>query len=129
MYDPIADLISRIKNGYQARKKIVLVPHSKIKENLCRILIRYGFLKTLKINKEKAGSVMELDLKYDRKIKAVTAIKIVSKPGLRVYRKAGEIPRVKMGPGITIVSTSAGLMTGKEAQKKNLGGEVICQVY
>jgi small subunit ribosomal protein S8 len=129
MYDPIADLISRIKNGYQARKKIVLAPHSKIKENLCRILIKYGFLKSLKINKEKVGSVIELELKYNRKVSAVTAIKIVSKPGLRVYCKAGEIPRVKMGRGITVISTSAGLMTGKEAQKKNLGGEVICQVY
>ena len=129
MYDPISDLISRIKNGYQARKKIVLVPHSKIKENLCRILIKYGFLKSLKINKEKVGSTIELELKYNRKVSAVTAIKIVSKPGLRIYCKAGEIPRVKMGRGITVVSTSAGLMTGKEAQKKSLGGEVICQVY
>jgi len=129
MNDPIADLISRIKNGYQARKKIVLAPHSKIKENLCRILTKYGFLKTLKVNKEKVGLNLELVLKYDRKMPAITAIKIISKPGLRVYCKAGEIPRVKMGRGITVVSTSAGLMTGREAQKKNLGGEVICQVY
>ena len=129
MNDPIADLISRIKNGYQARKKIVSISHSKIKENICRILAKYGFLKALKINKEKEGLVIELELKYNRKIPAVTAIKIISKPGLRIYRKTGKIPRVKMGRGITIVSTSSGLMTGKEAQKKNLGGEVICQVY
>lgn len=130
MNDPIADLIIRIKNGYQARQKMVLVPHSKIKENLCQILLKNGYLKSLKLEvKSSKFKQLELELKYNRKNPAITAIKRISKLSLRVYKKVAKIPRVKMGHGITVVSTSAGLMTDKEAKKKNLGGEIICQVY
>lgn len=135
MTDPIADLLIRIKNGYQARKKIVLVPYSKIKENICLLLVKEGFLEKLKIQKARlpAGQAkfktLELTLKYKHKQPVINEIRIISKQSLRIYKKATEIPKVKMGYGITIVSTPAGLMTDFEARKKNLGGEIICQVW
>lgn len=128
MTDPISDLLIRIKNGYQARRKIVNVSHSKAKENICQLLVKNGYLKSLKIKKAKFKE-LELGLKYEAKKPALTAIKLISKPSLRVYKRAVDIPRVRMGHGITLVSTPAGLKTGKEAKKINLGGEVICQIW
>lgn len=128
--DPIGDMLARIKNGYLARKNVVEVPYSKMKEEIAKILVKEGYLERLKSKIQNSKfKVLELKLKYEGKRPAIEEVKRVSKPGVRIYAKAGEIPRVKYGLGITIVSTSKGIMTDKEAKKKNLGGEVICQVW
>jgi len=128
MTDPIADMLATIKNGYLAHKKQLLVPYSKIKEKLAQILVKEGFLEKLKVQKSNF-KILELILKYEGKKPAVNEVVRISKPGLRVYAGVTKIPRVRYGPGVTVVSTSAGLLTGSEAQKKNLGGEVICQIW
>ncbi len=134
--DPIADFLIRIKNGYLARKDLVSMPSSKIKENLAEILIKEGFLKSSKIKSEKSkikGSeikILELTLKYEGKKPALTEVKRISKPGVRIYTKMKNIPEVRRGQkGLTIVSTSQGLMTHQEVKKKKQGGEIICQVW
>lgn len=128
--DPIADMLTRIKNGYQARKDVVLLPWSKIKEEIGQILLKEGYLKDMKSKGTKAkDKVLELELKYEGRKPALNEIKRISKPGLRIYAKVTKIPRVRFGFGITIVSTPKGLMIGKEAKKKKLGGEIICQIW
>jgi len=126
--DPIGDMLIRIKNGYLARRAVVEVPYSKMKEEIAKLLVKEGYLKKFKIENLKF-KILKLELKYEGKRPAIEGVKRISKPGVRIYAKAGEIPKVKYGFGITIVSTSKGIMTGKEAKKKNLGGEVICQVW
>ena len=128
MTDPIADFLTRVRNGYLAGKKQMEVPHSRIKEQLSQILVKEGYLGKLKIENLKF-KILKLTLKYKGKKPALTDIKRISKPSLRIYAKAKEIPRVKTGFGITIVSTPSGLMSDREARKKNLGGEVICQIW
>lgn len=128
--DPIADLLIRIKNGYQARKDLLVVSHSSIKEQIAKILVEEGFLKSSKSQVLSSKfKVIEITLKYKSKKPVINNIKQISKPGMRIYRKKGEVPRVKQGCGITLVSTSQGLMTDKKAKKNNLGGEVIAQVW
>ena len=128
MTDPLADILATIKNGYLAHKNQLAVPYSKIKEKLAQILVKEGFLEKLKVISAKF-KVLELALKYEGKKPAVKEVVRISKPGLRVYAGVAKIPKVKYGPGVTIVSTSVGLMIGSEAKKKNLGGEVICQIW
>lgn len=125
MTDPIADFLIRIKNGYRAGKGVVTVPSSKVKQKLAQILLKEGFL--AKVQK-KAGD-LELTLKYEGREPALTEVKRISKPGRRVYSQANKIPQVRRGYGITLISTPKGLMTGALAKKKNLGGEVIGQVW
>lgn len=128
--DPIADILTRIRNGYLVRKKAVEVPYSQIKEQIAKILVKEKFLAKTEIQGEKPPQKkIVLHLKYEGKNPALTGIKQISKPGRRVYTKADKIPAVRLGFGVTIVSTSAGLMIDREAKKKNLGGEVICQVW
>jgi len=136
--DPIGDMLIRIKNGYLARKDVVEVPYSRMKEEIAKILVKEGYLESSKskISPPKRRSrrnskfkILELKLKYEGKGPAIEEVKRISKPGVRIYAKADEIPKVKYGFGITIVSTPKGIMTDKEARKKNLGGEVICQVW
>lgn len=130
MTDPIADMLIRIKNGFLAKKRVVRVPYSRIKQVIAKILVKEGFLakqKMVKVSRVKKD--LELTLKYEGQKPALTEIKRVSKPGLRVYARADKVPRVRFGPGLTILSTSAGMMTAQEAKKKNLGGEIICQVW
>jgi small subunit ribosomal protein S8 len=129
--DPIGDMLIRIKNGYLARKNFVEVPYSRIKEEIARLLVKEGYLRNVKcqMSNVKSEKILRIELKYEGKRPAIEEVKRISKPGVRIYAKAGEIPRVKYGFGITIVSTPKGIMTGKEAKKKNLGGEVICQVW
>lgn len=126
--DPIADMLIRIKNGYRAGKQVVEVPYSKTKEAIAKILLKEGYLKKFKIKNLKF-KILELSLKYEGKKPALEEVKRISRPGVRIYTKAGKIPKVRFGFGITIVSTPKGLMTDKEAKKRNLGGEVICQVW
>jgi len=129
MTDPIGDMIIRIKNGYQARKEKVTVPYSKMKENLAEIMVKTGYLKKVEVLKEKKIKTLVLTLKYRGKMAAVTGVKRISKPGLRIYRRSDKIKKLSLGYGINIVSTPAGLMTGKKAAKNNLGGEVICEIW
>lgn len=123
MTDPVADMLTRIRNGYLVRKKVVSIPYSKLKENIAKVMVKEGYLEKFEID-----DAMELTLKYDGKKPAVTEIKRVSKQGLRVYQKAQKLTKVNAG-GIRIISTSQGLMTDKQARKKNLGGEVIGEIW
>ena len=128
--DPIADMLTRIRNANQMRYKEVEVPASKIKIEIARILKEEGFISDYKIKKNDVQSIIVLNLKYgERKERVITGLKRISKPGLRVYAKAQELPRVLNGLGIAIVSTSRGVMTDKEARKESLGGEVLAYIW
>ena len=128
--DPIADMLTRIRNANQMRYKEVEVPASKIKIEIARILKAEGFIADYKIKKNDVQSIIVIYLKYgDRKERVITGLKRISKPGLRVYAKASELPRVLNGLGIAIISTSHGVMTDKEARKESLGGEVMAYIW
>ncbi len=129
MTDPIADMLTRIRNANQMRYKEVEVPASKIKEDIARILKEEGFISDYKIKKNNIQNIIVLTLKYNNKERIITGLKRISKPGLRVYAKSEEIPTVLNGLGIAIVSTSKGVMTGKEAKKESLGGEVLAYIW
>ena len=123
MTDPIADMLTRIRNANQMRYLEVEVPASNIKTEIARILKEEGFISDYKIKKNDVQDVIVLNLKYGQhKERVITGLKRISKPGLRVYAKTNEIPKVLNGLGIAIVSTSKGLMTDKEARKEQLGG-------
>ena len=128
--DPIADMLTRIRNANQMRYKEVEVPASKIKIEIARILKEEGFIADYKIKKNDVQSIIVLYLKYgDRKERVITGLKRISKPGLRVYAKAQELPRVLNGLGIAIVSTSHGVMTDRDARNQSLGGEVMAFIW
>jgi len=128
--DPIADMLTRIRNANQMRYKEVEVPASKIKIEIARILKEEGFISDYKIKKNDVQSIIVLSLKYgDKKERVITGLKRISKPGLRVYAKAQELPRVLNGLGIAIVSTSHGVMTDKDARNQSLGGEVMAYIW
>jgi small subunit ribosomal protein S8 len=128
--DPIADMLTRIRNANQMRYKEVEVPASKIKIEIARILKEEGFIADYKIKKNDVQSIIVLYLKYgDRKERVITGLKRISKPGLRVYAKAQELPRVLNGLGIAIISTSHGVMTDRDARNQSLGGEVMAYIW
>ena len=127
--DPIADMLTRIRNANQMRYKEVEVPASKIKNEIARILKEEGFISDYKIKKNNIQDNIVLYLKYSGKERVITGLKRISKPGLRVYAKAEEIPTVLSGLGIAIISTSKGLMTDKDASKASLGGEVLAYIW
>ena len=130
MTDPIADMLTRIRNANQMRYKEVEVPASKLKLEIARILKEQGFISDFKVNKDAVQDMMVLNLKYgENKERVITGLKRISKPGLRVYAKSNEIPKVLNGLGIAIVSTSKGIMTDKEARKESLGGEVLAYIW
>jgi small subunit ribosomal protein S8 len=130
MTDPIADMLTRIRNGSMARHQSVLIPVSKIKINLARILKEEGYIRDYDQPAEMGDRVFRVWLKYGTdKRPVLTGLRRVSKPGLRVYTTRSEIPMVQGGLGISILSTPQGLMTGREAFRKNLGGEVVCYVW
>ena len=130
MTDPIADMLTRIRNGSMARHQSVLIPTSKIKMNLARILKEEGYIRDFDVPVEMGERMFRVWLKYGADKKPVfTGLKRISKPGLRVYSKRSEIPMVLGGLGISILSTPQGLMTGREAFRKNLGGEVLCYIW
>lgn len=130
--DPIADYLTRIRNAVKANHRVVEVPASNMKKEMTKILFDKGFISNYKFedSENKQGNI-KIALKYNAvtKLPAISAIRRISKPGLRKYVKADRIPRVINGLGIAIVSTSHGLMTDKEARQLNVGGEVICFVY
>ncbi len=123
--DPLSDLLTQIKNGYMAGRAEVVLPWSKLKETVVGVLVKEGYITEKKVD----GNTMTLKLKYDNKTPAVTDIKRISKPSLRIYVKKNELPRVLGGLGTAVVSTPAGIMTAKEARKKGFGGEVICEIW
>lgn len=127
--DPIADMLTRIRNANVMRYKEVEVPASKIKNEIARILKEEGFISDYKIKKNNIQDNIVLYLKYSGKERVITGLKRISKPGLRVYAKAEEIPTVLSGLGIAIISTSKGLMTDKNARKASLGGEVLAYIW
>jgi small subunit ribosomal protein S8 len=129
--DPIADFLTRLRNGAKAGHAVVEVPSSKMKAEIARILMDQGFIKDFKVDEVGPQGVLKVALKYDKTTKrsVIRGIDRVSRPGLRNYKSSGELPRVKNGLGIAIVSTSHGMMTDKEARTQNVGGEVVCFVY
>lgn len=131
MTDPIADMLTRIRNGLNAEHETVTVPSSKMKVEIARILKQEGYIDSYKVEGETAkDKVIVIELKYGPdKQKVITGLKRISKPGLRVYAKGDNVPRVLNGLGIAILSTSKGLMTDRDARKQNLGGEVVAYVW
>jgi len=130
MTDPIADMLTRIRNANQMRYKEVEVPASKIKVEIARILKEEGYISDYKTVKGDVQDNIVLNLKYgNKKERVITGLKRISKSGLRVYAKSDEIPRVLNGLGIAIISTSKGLMTDKEAREAGLGGEVLAYIW
>lgn len=127
--DPIGDMLVRIKNGYRARKALVVVPHSGLKEQIAKILEARGFLSAMEKKGKRARKFLELTLSYRDGVPSLHEAKRVSKPSRRIYRKAKEIRPVKYGRGVAILSTPAGMMTGDEARKRGLGGEMIAEVW
>lgn len=129
--DPIADYLNRLRNALMAGHKVVEIPASNIKKEITRILQEQGYILKHKFEDNGPQGSIKIALKYDKMTSepAIRSLKRVSKPGLRSYKGSGELPRVINGLGVAIVSTSQGVMTDKEARKKNIGGEVICYVY
>ncbi len=128
MTDPIADMLTRIRNAQLSRKASVRMPYSKIKQAIAQILADEGYVAGLETADEGKKELV-VTLKYDGKDPAIQSLRRASKPGHRMYRKADELPRVLNGFGIAIVSTSRGVMTNKQARELGIGGEVLCTVY
>jgi small subunit ribosomal protein S8 len=129
MTDPIADMLTRIRNAIMARHTRVAIPASKMKLAIARILKEEGYIKDFDILKDNPQGTIRITLKYVEKRPVLTQLKRVSRPGLRVYTKRDDIPRVRGGLGTAIISTPQGLMTGRRAYQLGLGGEVICYVW
>ena len=130
MTDPIADLLTRVRNANRALKPEVVLPYSRLKAEVAGVLKREGYLADFYAEKQPSGrQVLKIQLKLLGKERAITGIKRVSKPGLRRYVGAGDIPRVLGGMGIVILTTSRGVMTGHEARKANVGGEILAYVW
>lgn len=132
MTDPIADMLTRIRNASSAQFETVRMPGSKLKEALAAILEREGFIAGYSVEKKpgKPGSELSITLKYSAdRTRTIGGIRRVSKPGLRIYARADRMPRVLGGIGVAVVSTSHGLMTDREARQRHLGGEVLCHVW
>ena len=130
MTDPIADMLTRIRNANQNRAKEVVMPSSKMKETIAAILKDEGFIADYSVEKNDVQNILTLTLKYGKnKERVITGLKRISKPGLRVYANAEEVPYVLNGLGIAIISTSIGVMTVKEARRNSIGGEVIAYIW
>ncbi len=130
MTDPIADMLTRIRNGLTVHKETVEVPSSKMKAAIAQIMLEEGYLKDVKLVEDGYNGKLVLTLKYTEDNRSVISnLKRVSKPGLRTYSGADNMPKVLGGYGIAIVSTNQGIMTDKQARQKNVGGEVLCYIY
>ena len=128
--DPIADMLTRIRNASLARHRELTLPSSRIKPDIARILVEEGFIESYATSQDGVQELLTIQLKYvEGKTPVVSGLKRISKPGLRVYARKTEIPRVLGGLGTAIRSTSHGIMTGQSARKLNLGGEVLCYVW
>ncbi len=132
MTDPIADMLTRIRNANVAMHDSVKMPTSKLKESLAAILEREGYISGFATSSDpvRPGGVLEIQLKYtNERLRAIAGLKRVSKPGLRIYARADKLPRVLGGLGVAVLSTSKGLMTDRDARRQKLGGEVLCYVW
>ncbi|MEY9845704.1 30S ribosomal protein S8 [Streptacidiphilus sp. MAP5-3] len=133
MTDPIADMLTRLRNANSAYHDSVVMPHSKIKTHIAEILKQEGYISSWKVEEPKEGEVgkkLAIDLKFGpNRERSIAGIKRISKPGLRVYTKSTAMPKVLGGLGVAIISTSAGLLTGQQAAKKGVGGEVLAYVW
>lgn len=127
--DPIADMLTRIRNANQQKHETVSIPYSNLKNDLANILKNEGFVTDFVVNEEGNHKNIVITLKYKGNERVITGLKRVSKPGLRQYAKVNEIPKVLNGLGIVVLSTSQGLMTDKEARAKNIGGEVLTYIW
>jgi small subunit ribosomal protein S8 len=129
MTDPITDMLNRIKNAQVSKKEQVVLPFSNFKYEIAKILESEGFIGKIEKKGRKASKVLEITLKYENKIPVISGVRKISKPGQRIYSPSRDIKAVKAGYGISIISTSKGLMTGIEAKKQKLGGEVLCEIW
>lgn len=130
MTDPIADMLTRIRNSNDARHDSVDIPASNVKKEIAQILLDEGFIKGFDYIEDNKQGIIRIDLKYGQsKEKVISGIKRISKPGLRVQVKSDDVPRVLGGLGMAIISTSSGMMTDKDARKNAIGGEVLCYVW
>ena len=130
MTDPIADMLTRVRNANSAYHDRVSMPSSKIKTHIAEILQQEGYIAGWTTEDGEKGKVLSIDLKYGpNRERSIAGVRRVSKPGLRVYAKAGQLPKVLGGLGVAIISTSSGLLTGRQADKKGVGGEVLAYVY
>ncbi len=127
--DPISDFLTRLRNAQMAGHESIKAPSSKVKVAIAKILQQEGFVSDVKVEANGPKAILSMGLIYDGRKSKIRSIKRISTPGRRVYRKYNELPRVLSDMGIAIVSTSAGIMTNKEARKRHLGGEIICEVY
>ena len=128
--DPIADMLTRIRNASNSKFKTVDVPASNVKRSIADILFKEGYIRAYEEIKDEAQGIIRITLKYDEKgVKVISGLKRISKPGLRVYASKEELPKVLNGLGIALVSTSKGIMTDSEARKENLGGEVLAYIW
>ncbi|WP_310498143.1 30S ribosomal protein S8 [Sandarakinorhabdus sp.] len=129
MSDPLGDMLTRIRNGQQAKKDSILTPASKLRARVLDVLQREGYIRGYSQAAEGAAAALRIDLKYFEGRPAIQHVARVSKPGRRVYSGATELPRVRNGLGIVIVSTPKGVLSDAEAREQNVGGEVLCQVF
>jgi len=129
MTDPITDLLNRIRNAQAVSHPKTEIPFSNLKYEIAKILECKSFIEKVEKKGKKTKKIIEITLKYDKKTPAISILKRISKPGQRIYLKAREIKPVKGGYGITIISTSRGLMTDKEARRQKLGGEILCEIF
>jgi len=127
--DPISDFLTRLRNAVKARKKVVTIPSSKMKTSLAEILKNQKFINDYEIISDNKQGIIKISLKYIQGNPAISGLKRISKPGLRVYSGRDTFPRVLNGLGISIISTSKGLLTDKQAKKEEVGGEIICQIW
>jgi len=127
--DPISDFLTRVRNASKARKLRVDIPASKMKKNLAEILKTQKFINDYSVVEDNKQNILRLELKYSNGNPAISGLRKISKPGLRVYKKSDELPKVLNGLGVAVVSTSQGLLTDKEARKQAIGGEVVCYIW
>jgi len=126
--DPLADLLTRIRNASSVNKQTVVAPYSQLKENLVKILVKQAYFKDYQVTGKAPHKNLEITLKYSKRQPAITSLTRISKPGVRLYAAVADLNKIMRGRGLTILSTSQGIMTAKKAKQKNLGGEIICKV-
>ena len=130
MTDPIADMLTRIRNANKAKHPTVMIPASTMKKSIAQILLEEGYISDYKVTEDNKQGMIEVTMKYDEdNNRVISGLKRVSKPGLRVYAGKDEVPKVMNGLGVVIMSTSKGIMTDRNARKNHIGGEVICYVW
>jgi small subunit ribosomal protein S8 len=127
--DPISDFLTRIRNAAKAKKVRVDIPASKTKINLAEILKQQNFIRDYQVTEDNKQNLISIILRYTEGVPAISGLKRISTPGLRVYKKADNLPRVLNGLGIAVISTSKGLLTDKDAREQSLGGEVVCYIW